>query len=61
MSAKKPKLPKAQKPSKAVIARLEAEGFIEEPLGPKPPLPTPVPTKLKKGESIAEIVTSQRR
>ena len=58
MSARKPKLPK---PSKALLAQLEAEGFIEEPEGPKPPLPKPISMKLPKGKTVAEIIAEQRR
>ena len=51
---------KQVKPDKALIEKLEAEHFIEWPEAPKAPLPKPVMT-IKKGKSIAQIVSEQRR
>ncbi len=58
MSSKTPKT----KPDKAILERLEAEGFIEWPEGPKPALRKPLPSKIGPDDkTTAQIISEGRR
>jgi hypothetical protein len=53
---------KTKRPDKALMVRLEAEGFIEEPAAPKAPVRQPLPSKIGPNDkTTAEIIAEGRR
>ena len=49
------------KPDKALMERLETQGFIEQPTSPKAPTRKPLLSKIQSGDkTTAEIITEGR-
>lgn len=54
--------PKTKRPNKALLERLEAEGFIEEPTAPKAALRQALPSTIGQNDkTTAEIIAEGRR